>query len=174
MRAHPIAVLIAFVAGGIDAQACSPAAPLPSPEELVQMAEVIVRAEAVSIERRRARFSEPYQGYGPVTFQITEVLKGAPQSSTVTFVGYFEETDDRNDRAVPYDFVRRGGRRGNCYALNYRQGAEYLLLLKAADYSVHPPTSDQTPYWSPLTPTNEQLFGGQDPWLVWVVSQLYD
>jgi hypothetical protein len=38
--------------------------------------------------------------------------------------------DDRNDRPVPYDFIRPGGRGGNCFALAYRPGAEYLLLLR--------------------------------------------
>jgi len=30
--------------------------------------------------------------------------------------GQLEDRDDYNDRGVPYEFVRPGGRKGNCYA----------------------------------------------------------
>jgi hypothetical protein len=102
---------------------------------------------------------------------VLEVLKGAFPSRVVTFNGHLEERDDPNDRPVPYDFVRRGGRAGNCYAMGYRQGAEYLLLLRRADDS-HAQGDRLTPYWSPLTPANEQLFGPNDPWLEWVRDEL--
>jgi hypothetical protein len=46
---------------------------------------------------------------------------------------------------------------GNCYALTYRSGAQYLLLIKAG-----------TPYWAPLAPTNEQVQGEDDAWVSWV------
>jgi len=29
-----------------------------------------------------------------------------------------------------------------------------------------------TPYWTPLSPTNEEVSGLDDPWVVWVKRQL--
>jgi hypothetical protein len=81
--------------------------------------------------------------------------------------------DDRNDRPVPYDFIRPGGRGGNCFALAYRPGAEYLLLLRRGEHSSDAQPTDLTPYWASLSPTNEQLLeGSNDPWVVWVSQEL--
>jgi hypothetical protein len=71
-----------------------------------------------------------------------------------------------------YDFIRPGGRRGNCYTLAYRVGAEYLLPLRHGEPS-DAAQNQLTPYWAPLSPTNEQLFGGASyAWLVWVSNEL--
>jgi hypothetical protein len=60
-----------------------------------------------------------------------------------------------------------------CFALEYRRGAEYLLFLRRGDHSSYAQSEQLTPYWAPLGPTNEQLFGGgSDPWLLWVRGQL--
>jgi hypothetical protein len=44
--------------------------------------------------------------------------------------GALVETDDFNDLQVPYKFVRPDGRSGSCFATSYREGAQYLLMLK--------------------------------------------
>ncbi len=76
-------------------------------------------------------------------------------------------------RPVPYDFIRPGGRHGNCVALEYRQGAEYLLLLKRSSNQAALPDT-LTPYWAALAPTNEQVFGPADPWVAWVRKTVAD
>jgi hypothetical protein len=87
----------------------------------------------------------------------------------VEFNGELNQRDDPNDRPAPYGFVRPGGRHGNCFALGYRSGGEYLLLLRRTEHPSSAQPNDLTPYWSPLAPTNEQLFGGtSDPWFAWV------
>jgi hypothetical protein len=63
-----------------------------------------------------------------IDFTVLEVLKGELPSRTLRFNGVTSERDDRNDAAVPYQFVRPAGRQGNCFALEYRIGGEYLLL----------------------------------------------
>jgi len=74
---------------------------------------------------------------------------------------------------VPYDFIRPGGRWGNCFALTYRAGAEYMLLLRRAEYPSSAQPNELTPYWAPLSPTNEQQIGGaSDAWFVWVRQKL--
>jgi len=59
-------------------------------------------------------------------------------------------------------------------ALEYRIGAEYLLLLRhGGPAPADAEGNELTPYWAPLSPTNEQLFGGvSDAWFVWVSKEL--
>jgi hypothetical protein len=90
----------------------------------------------------------------------------------IEFNGVLEDRDDPNDEPVPYTFVRRGGRHGNCFALGYRLGAQYLLLLKRAEHPAYAQRSELTPYWAPLAATNEQVFGQADRWLRWVEQEL--
>ena len=51
--------------------------------------------------------------------------------------------------------------------MDYRRGAEFLLVLKW-----YPAGVTLTPYWYALAPTNEQLRSDQDPWLRWVRQQI--
>jgi hypothetical protein len=151
---------------------CSVVGPLPTPTELVSRAEVIVRARAGRLSDEPGRQGSLAGSRTQVRFVILSVLKGALSSSAIVFNGHLEDRDDPNDRPVPYNFVRPGGRHGNCFALGYRQGAEYLLFLTRADHPAYAQPSDLTPYWTPLAPTNEQLFGETDPWQDWVVQQI--
>jgi hypothetical protein len=48
-----------------------------------------------------------------------------------------------------------------CFAYDYKLGGTFLLLLK-----------NGTPYWSQVRPTNEEVRGSRDPWLLWVEAQL--
>ena len=73
---------------------------------------------------------------------------------------------------VPFHMTSSGPVDGVETALGYRRGAEYLLFLTRAAQRGHGQPNDLTPYWSALAPTNEQLFGDDDPWLVWVVQQI--
>jgi hypothetical protein len=65
------------------------------------------------------------------------------------------------NRAMPYQFVRASGTRGDCFAHEYRLGAQYLLLLQDTP-------RPNVLYWWALGPANEQLHGNDDPWLAWV------
>ena len=141
----------------------------PSANELVKDAEaiVLVRAEGLSGVKEFGTPTLATTGT-QVRFRILEILKGEMPAATIELTGTLTSADDRNDRPVPYDFVRPAGRHGNCYALEYRQSAEYVLLLKRQAGSL-------TPHWAPLAPTNEQVFGATDPWLAWIrkaVAQL--
>jgi hypothetical protein len=119
---------------------------------LVDSADRIVRATAVSADTRAQT----------VTFAPSEWIRtGETADSTLTLNGIAVAHDDFNDGKVPYRLVRPAGRRGSCFALEYRLGAQYLLLL-----SSHP--LPNTIQWWPLAPVNEQLRGDEDPWLTWV------
>lgn len=98
---------------------------------------------------------------------MLKVFKGAFGADEIVFNGEIAKKDDWNDRPVPYDFIRPGGRRGNCYALGYRVGAEYLLLLQESDASAVD-VARWSPYWSALGPTNEQIRGENGAWVQWV------
>jgi hypothetical protein len=100
----------------------------------------------------------------PMFFRIISTIKGTAPVQALIIPGYFDSRDDFNDLPqLPRTFVRLGGRHGNCYALNYREGATYLLILKWQQARL-------TPYWTPLKPTNEQVRPGADEWVEWVRS----
>lgn len=142
-------------------------APRPSPQAVVSGAEMIVRATAIRYlkapEGNVRQLNEPSDT--EIEFRVEETLKGQNVPSTIILNGYLSERDDFNDRPVPYDFVRPGGRGGSCSAYEYKQGAEFLLFLKRIDGRL-------TIRWYALAPTNEQLHSADDPWIIWVKEQL--
>jgi len=141
--------------------ACSPRK-IDTPQELVHSADAIyhVRAGDQALDPpSSSRMPQPWPN-ARVTFRVLSVLKGA-RRSMIQLPANLVPKPDPNDRPVPYDFVRPGGRRGNCYAVTFRRGQDYLLFLKSG-----------TPYWSPLAPTTEQVIGTNDPWLIWVRQEL--
>jgi len=97
----------------------------------------------------------------PIKMKVMEVVKGEFNAETVTVQGQTARYDGPNDGIVPYDFVRLGGRHGDCFASDYRAGGQFLLFLR--DGGVH---------WSPLAATNEEVSGPKDPWVVWVRDHL--
>lgn len=158
----PVFAIFAFPS---SVMACR-AAP-PSPQAVIARAEIIVRATAVKYVKRpegtHRHLNEPDDT--EIVFRVEEIIKGENVSSTIVLNGYLTERDDFNDRPIPYDFVRPGGRRGSCSAYEYKHGAEFLLFLKKIDDRL-------TVRWYALAPTNEQLRSADDPWIVWVKEQL--
>jgi hypothetical protein len=153
-------VLLLIAVGASRAQACSPRQ-RDTPHSL------IARADGIYLVRAVRYTSTPQDAEADrlsplptstIQFQVLEVLKGARLGALV-LPARVDGNDDFNDRPVPYDFVRPEGRHGNCYALSYGLGRQYLLFVK-----------DGTPYWSALGPTNEQVRGADDPWVRWVRS----
>ena len=139
---------LTFVAAQTSAWACSPLR-IDTPQQLVEGATGIYRVRVSSV-----------QTGSQVGFTVLSVLKGARKPS-LRVRGSLTADTDPNDHAAPYTFVRPGGRHGNCFAVTYNRRKEYLLFLK-----------NGTPYWSALAPTNEQVSGANDPWVVWVKKQL--
>ncbi len=134
------------------AQACD-AFPSISPSGMAQNADIIVRATALQFIENRG-----------VKFKVTEVLKGNNVPTTIIIKGSLNKRDDFNRRAVPYWHVRSSGD-GDCYAYEYKEGAEFLLLLKKQK-------GELTPYWYPLAATNEQLSSKDEEWVKWVKEHL--
>jgi hypothetical protein len=126
---------------------------------IVEQAEVIVRVEATSFEPQ-GHWSKDIR-YGLIHFKVKEVLKGELKKDTVALEGTIDIYDGPNDRPPPYDLVRPGGRRGSCHAEDYKLGTEFLLFLKSS-----------TVYWAPLSATNEEVSGPNDPWVWWVKGYL--
>jgi hypothetical protein len=104
-------------------------------------------------------------GYKLLALDVVEVLKGPPVDGRFAIRGMLVDRADYNDREPPYDFVRRGGRSGNCFAYTYQRDGEYLLFLRGANEVM-------TPYWSALAPVNEQIRSKDDPWITWVRGRL--
>lgn len=135
-----------------------------TPDDLVRDADSIYRARAEQpiAPVSAAQSSNPLLPSGKLRFEVLQVLKGVrPSGLSIEVKGDIDNTSDPSDRPVPYDFVRPGGRHGNCIAGGYKIGQEYLLFLKGG-----------SPYWSALMPTNEQVSGNRDPWVKWVESRL--
>lgn len=135
-------------------------------QEIVARAEVIVRARAVAEHNTAApASSEISPSSRQVEFSIIAMLKGTLNDRTMRVPGYLEDKDDWNpDTRLT---LPRPGSTLTCHAVNYRRGADYLLLLGHT-----PQTNSLTPYWVPLARTNEQVRGDDDPWLLWVIREL--
>jgi hypothetical protein len=126
-----------------------------TPEQLVSQADAIALVEAVGLSQRSGLFE----------FRVVETLRGTVAPS-IDIAGTLTEHDDYNEGTVPYPLVRPSGLSGACYAYEYRSGAAYLFLLKRNAQG------ELTPYWTGLQPTNEQVSGSSDPWVVWVRDHL--
>ena len=152
MRLIKIFLLVAgalavSVVGARTAQACS--ALLKPIDQVIRERDTVVRARVL--------------GAG-ITLQVLEVLKGSYNRPFVTVAGQIRNYRCDPGRRPPYEQIDCMGRVpgcGDCFARGYKDGAQYLLLLKGG-----------TPYWAPLSPTNEEISGPDDPWVVWVKRQL--
>lgn len=134
------------------------------PRWIVWDAEVIVRAKAIGAVPAPAASKRPDATH--VAFAVLEVLKGdAPD--TLAFYGGLDDRDSFQEGPVPYEMFHRWYGGGDCLAMTYRPGGEYLLLLS---YSERWGVLD--PYWQILAPTNEQIRGADDPWVRWVRQEL--
>lgn len=126
---------------------------------MFSQADVILRVKAeryASAPSRDAR--------GMIQFRTLETIRGTA-SSELLLPGELVDADDWNDQPVPYDFVRRMGRGGSCFASFYREGGEFLLFLKKTK------DGTLTTEWYPMGPVNEQLRSDNDAWLLWTREQ---
>lgn len=164
---------IAMLAFAAPAWPCTVSASRRVPSDrLVRDAEVIARVRAEGFSPTPGRKEGIVVTRTQVRFAVIEMLEGRLLSSTLEFNGRLTERDDLNRGSVPYTTNRPGGHAG-CIAVNYRVGAEYLFLLRRPDHPAYGPLDQLTPYWTPLSPTNEQLFDGvRDPWFVWVSREV--
>jgi len=152
----------------------------PSSVEMVAGAELIVRATAVehAVVPGMIRNGREVRTTGVpdsrIRFRVESVIKGKYEAADLVLPGYLSDQDDWNDQPVPYGMVRSNGRSGSCFANTYRQGGQFLLVLKRAP-TVAAVFSSDTAYtvnWYALGPVNEQLRSLDDPWLQWVRDQL--
>ncbi len=131
--------------------------------DMVRQADLILRVTAVgyAIAPRNPNERTTGEPDSRIRFKVVEVIRGRTQSELI-LPGYLSDTDDFNDHAPPYNFVRPTGRSGSCFANSYRVSAQFLLLLKQQ------PSGEVTVNWYALGPVNEQLHSSNDPWLLWV------
>jgi len=133
---------------------------------MVQQAQVIVHARVASHNMAGVSDADNFpESWGTVVLNVVRVIKGDFRDNELHVVGGISEEDDFNRGPVPYTGIRIGGQ-GPCKAYNYRVGAEYLLLLRKNNHDA------LDPYWTSLEPTNEQVRGASDPWIVWVENEV--
>ena len=155
-----------ILAAAIPITACLGPPPL-SPSVLITRADVIVRARAFRYVKtpREELVDLDFSSDGNIQFKVEEVLKGGVFLAPLTLEGLLSEVDDFNDRPVPYDVVRPGGRGGSCEVYTYKKDAEFLFFLRNVGGKL-------TPNWASMSPTNEQLRSPDDAWLQWVREYL--
>jgi hypothetical protein len=161
-----LAAIVVIVPFGTAVHPCSTFRPA-SNIEMVRQADIIVRASAEDYSIPPSR-SGPWAGIVPnsqIRFKVLELIRGKLPSEYLVLPGILVQNDDFNDHASPYSFVRPEGRHGNCFAITYRSGGQFLLFLKKNR------EGDLTVYWYALAPVNEQLHSPNDPWLLWVRKQ---
>jgi hypothetical protein len=132
--------------------------------QFVDSADVIVRVRAVAADSSRPSETIVKPWPTGVRFEVLERLRG-DVGSPIVLSGFVVLHDDYNKLEVPYRLVRGAGQRGDCFASEYRLGAEYLLIMRQR-------ADGLTPHWWPLAPANEQLRGATDPWLRWVTKRV--
>lgn len=139
-----------------------------SSSEMVRASDTIVvaTAEGYAVPPNNAPSWDGFTPNSKIRFRIVETLRGKHPVDYLVLPGILVQTDDFNDRPSPYDFVRPQGRHGNCFAVSYRSGGQFLLMLKKNR------DGELTVYWSALAPVNEQLHPINDPWLLWVRKQV--
>lgn len=149
--------------------ACSRAAPMPSPQSLINQSEAIVLAKlpsglpATEVGQRAIQ-----------TFDCEKVIKGSPcdESSRIRLPAVVVDKDELMDnRDTPIRSARKSAD-AECGTYHYRSGAYYLLLLKKRQEPGWGPYTPYTPYWEALAPTNEQVTGPSDPWVLWVETNV--
>ena len=145
--------------------ACSRVEPV-SVESMCVGADVIVRA--IALDYRQKPSEDTINIWAPdavIRFKILEVLKGKNVPRDIFLNGFLDEKDDYNDQSLPYNFVRPGGRGGNCFAFTYKRQGQFLLFLSKDGEGF-------TLYMDPLAPVNEQLHSANDPWVLWIKDLL--
>jgi hypothetical protein len=144
-----------------------PAFSIARTQNIVSESSVIVRAKSLGDVPPPSGTPRPDLRY--VAFAVEEVLRGSDVPDTLHFGGTIRDEDAIPPEAVedvPHlSYIRRWG--GDCLAMTYRSGGQYLLLLQ---YSEERGTLD--PYWSVLAPTNNEVSGPDDPWIGWVRSEI--
>ena len=161
MRLIKIFLLVtgALVGSVVDVRAVHACTAMLKPvEQVVRESEVILRARAMEVP--------PWMrtSGGMVLLRVIEALKGSYDRPFVSVIGQIGDYRMDPARRSPYEQIDCVGRVpgcGSCFAQSYKDDAQYLLLLKGG-----------TPYWAPLSPTNEEVSGPDDPWVVWVRRQL--
>lgn len=131
--------------------ACSTS--LVPPHYVVQDAEVIVRAVAEESDEDQR-----------VKFKVQEIIKGENVPPYLMINGSLTENDGFNRGVVPYWNTGRSTG-GLCHNYKYKNGGEYLLLLKESKGQL-------IPYWRSLAPVNEQIHSADDEWVKWVKEHL--
>ena len=153
--------LLTCVAVLSTADACQRTEPLIIADVIAETP-VIVRARAARYAPDSlAVRDDPRANLKTIEFRVYDVLKGDGVPDRIYLGGTLGDRDDLNPDDVPYPMVRPSGRRGMCHTTYYKREAQFLLFLEERDGQ----------YWvvgEALAPVNEQVTGGQDPWVLWV------
>lgn len=142
--------------------ACTRATEKPTPQALISAADAIVLTHV----DEGAKATLPGD-HAIVSHKCAFVLKGSPctKGSILEISGYIWDKDELvPGREIPIRSARPSAD-GQCVTMGYTANGWYLLMLKRRKGRL-------TPYWEALSPTNEQVSGINDPWVVWVTQEV--
>ena len=130
--------------------------------QMLADADLILRVTAVAYSEGSA----PGRGssWGKVRFSVEEVVKGRYSDREIILPGTLMPNDEWNLDDPPY-INPRSSADSRCYTHFYRTAGQFLLMLKRKG-------NGYTTEWMPLSPVNEQLRSGRDPWLLWVRDEV--
>jgi|SoiMetStandDraft_2_1073263.scaffolds.fasta_scaffold95830_2 hypothetical protein len=136
------------------------------PKTMVAAADLILRVRAVEYSSPpptlSSRIAVEFVPASTVDFLVEEIVKGKYEKTHIILPGYLTEQDEwnRQDQHPPYASARPSADAG-CFAITYRKGGLFLLLLRKWDGSfdtlVGHATDGYTLGWYPLGPVNEQI-----------------
>jgi hypothetical protein len=120
VRLAGVTAVVAVMVCALDAYPCKTARSV-SNIDMVREADAIVR---VSAENYTVAPKAPISSTGfdvesdsRIRFKVFEVVRGKIPDDHLVLPGILVDTDDFNDHASPYNFVRPEGRRGSCFVL---------------------------------------------------------
>src|SRR5215831_9896527 len=148
---------------------------------MVAAADLILRVKALEYSgpppTLSSRMTARFVPAANVDFLVEEVVKGKYEKAHIILPGYLNEQDEwnRKDQNPPYASARPSAD-GRCYAITYRKGGLFLLMLRKWDGSFGTTlvgqSTDGYTLGLPLGPVNEQLRSSDDRWVQWVREQV--
>jgi hypothetical protein len=125
--------------------------------EMVLGAESVVLVRVLGAEAPRQERRRFYPPVAAVVVEVRRVLRGSAPPDTFRVEGNLRD-DDLGERKAD-DFSTNTG---YCLGSFYRRFGFHLLLLRRND------RGELAPYWYGLGPSNREVRGLFDPWLLWV------
>lgn len=126
------------------------------PKAVVAAADVILRVKAQEYAPSAQSRPAEWLPEKNVRFLLEEVVKGSYAKPDIILPGVLSDTDDWNRGSPPYTTARPSADAG-CFAIAYREGGQFLLMLRKwnASFGGRPNADGLAVYWRALEWPNQ-------------------